>query len=75
MYLFYNSFCSTQRIYDLFGFINTFSDVLTVFTCAEATGNLWSICLGVNIFNLFACDGFNGDILLLKALRVNSRRS
>ena len=26
-----------------------FSDVLPVFTCASATGNLWSLCLGVYI--------------------------
>ena len=26
-----------------------FSDVLPAFTCANALGNLWSICLGVNI--------------------------
>ena len=28
-----------------------FWDVLPAFTCARATGNLESICLGVNIFN------------------------
>ena len=32
---------------------NKFPDVLPTFTCARATGNLWSICLGVNIFNHF----------------------
>ena len=26
-----------------------FSDVLPAFTCARAIGNLWTICLGVNI--------------------------
>ena len=26
-----------------------FSDVLSAFTCVRAIGNLWSICLGVNI--------------------------
>ena len=26
-----------------------FSDVLPAFTCARAVGNLWSICLGVDI--------------------------
>ena len=28
-----------------------FPDVLSAFTCAGATGNPWSICLGINIFN------------------------
>ena len=26
-----------------------FQDVLPTFTCARAIGNLWSICLGLNI--------------------------
>ena len=30
---------------------STFPDVLPAFTCAGATGNPWSICLGLNIFN------------------------
>ena len=29
-----------------------FSDVLSAFTCTRAIGNLWSICLGVNILIL-----------------------
>ena len=28
-----------------------FSDVLPAFTCASAIGNIWSICLGVNILS------------------------
>ena len=32
-------------------FIN-FSDVLLAFTCASAIGDLWRICLGVNILSL-----------------------
>ena len=32
----------------LFSF-SKFLDVLRIFTCARAIGNLWSICLGVNI--------------------------
>ena len=28
-----------------------FSDVLLAFTCASAVGNLWSICIGVNILS------------------------
>ena len=50
-----------------------FSDMLPAFTCAKAIGNLWSICLGVNIFTPFLYVTFIGNILLLKALRVNSR--
>ena len=29
--------------------LNKFSDVLPVFTCASAIGNLWSICFRVNV--------------------------
>ena len=32
---------------------STFSDVLPAFTCASAIGNLWSICLWLNIFSPF----------------------
>ena len=49
-----------------------FSDVLPASICARATGNLWSICIGVNIFSPFSCDGFKENVLLLTALRVNS---
>ena len=42
-----------------------FSDVLPI-------GNLWNICLGVNVFSSFPYDGFNRNMPLLKALRVNS---
>ena len=28
-----------------------FSDVLPAFTCASGINNLWSTCLGVNIFS------------------------
>ena len=31
---------------------SNFSDVLPAFTCASEIGNLWSICLGLNIFSL-----------------------
>ena len=56
------------------------SDVLPVFTCARAIGNLSSICLGVSILKLewsenlylyFCC----GNILLSKALRTLSLSS
>ena len=30
---------------------NKILDVLPAFTCARTSGNLWSICLGVNIFS------------------------
>ena len=46
--------------------------MLLAFTWARAIGNLWSKCLGVNIFTSFPCVGFIGDIPLLKALTVNS---
>ena len=36
-----------------------------------AFDNLWSICLGVNIFNPCLCFSFFGNIPLLIALRVN----
>ena len=29
----------------------SFKGVLTAFTCARAIGNLWSICLGVNVLS------------------------
>ena len=50
-------------------------DVLPVFTCAEAFGNLWSICLGVNILSPLTFVSLIGKIPLLKALRINSRPS
>ena len=52
-----------------------FSDVLHAYTCARAIGNLWSACLGVNIFNPFPFVGFNGNVSLLKALIVNFQPS
>ena len=32
---------------------NNFSDMLQAFTCAREIGNLWNICLDVNIFHRF----------------------
>ena len=57
-----------------------FSDVLLPITWTRAIGNLWSICLGVNILNRVdksegrpsPCAAFVGNIPLFKALRVNS---
>ena len=42
---------------------NKFSDVLPAFACASAIGNLWSVCLRVNIlrpypyFDLYLASG------------------
>ena len=52
-----------------------FSDVLPAFTSARAIGNLWSICLGLDIFIPFPFISFIGNIPLLKASRVNFRPS
>ena len=52
-----------------------FSDVLPAFTCTRANGNLWSICLGVNILSSTNFVAFIGNIPILTALRVNSRPS
>ena len=51
LYTFFsNRFCSKQRIYKLSDFIILFYYIiLPVFTCAIVIGNLWSICLGLNI--------------------------
>ena len=68
-----------------------FSDILPVFSCARATGNLRSIGFEVNILSqvqletlptraksktlAFPCVDFNRIILLLQALRANFRTS
>ena len=49
--------------------------MLPGFTGARAIGNLWSICLGVNILSSFPFVGFNGNDPLLKAWRTNSLAS
>ena len=49
--------------------------MLPTCTCARATGNPRSICLGAKILSPSPCVDFNGNIPLLKALRVNSRLS
>ena len=58
---------------------NKLSELLPAFTCARATGNLWSICLGVNIlslewsgFKMPAPLDFVKNILLSKASRIFS---
>ena len=57
--------------------LSKFSDVLLAFTCARAIGNLWSICLGVNILRLEWSFSekpvpsiFIGNILVSKALKT-----
>ena len=50
-------------------------DVLPAFTYARAIGNLWSICLGVNILNCSSFVGFIQNISLLKTLSVNTQPS
>ena len=59
--LFYNLHDIKNLLFDGFhsGFIIRiysfkFSDVLSAFTCARAIGNLWSICLEVNILSPFS---------------------
>ena len=57
-----------------------FSYMLPVFICARAIGNIWSICLGVNILSCLAKPeglsspfaAFIGNIPLLNTLRINS---
>ena len=41
-----------------------FSDVLLAFTCARAIGNVWSICLGVNIFKPYIYFDLTSDTTL-----------
>ena len=62
---------------------NKFSDLLPACTSEKGTSNFQSICLRVNILSRiakstggpFSCADFNGNILLLKALKVNFRPS
>ena len=58
---------------------NKLSELLPAFTCARAIGNLWSICLGVNVlilewsrFKMPAPLNFVKNILLSKASRIFS---
>ena len=51
---------------------NELSDLLPAFTCARAIGNLWTICLGVNILSPVPVVDFNGNNPLLKAPISNS---
>ena len=51
---------------------NKFSELLQAFTFARAIGNLWSICLGVNVLSPLPAVDFNGNNPLLKELITNS---
>ena len=50
-----------------------FWDVLPAFMCARAIGNLWSICVRDNIFNLSSYVSLIRNIPFFKALKINSR--
>ena len=50
IYFFSNFFWLIQRINSLCVSFNKLSELLPAFACARAIGDLWSICLGVNIF-------------------------
>ena len=52
-----------------------FPDVLPAFSYASVNGILWSIYVGLNIFNPVSGVAFIGNIQLLKALRGNSQPS
>ena len=56
---------------DLISF-SKFMEVSPAFTCAKGVGNVWSICLEINILITSPFVAFVGNIPLLKALRVNS---
>ena len=47
--LLYTSFSQYKQYMICLIIFNTFSHVLPAFTCASTIGNLWSICLGVDI--------------------------
>ena len=55
------------------------NDVLLAFTCASATGNLQSICLGVNILNFLwlktlQSETLSSETLATRATRAKSKR-
>ena len=73
IYLFQNFFARYKECMIFLISFTKFSNVLLDFTCARTIGDVWSIFLGVHIFNSFPCVSFIEIIPLLKALRVNSR--
>ena len=71
LYFFSNFFCSIQKNIWFNGFhLARFQMYYLILPVQER--NLWSICLEVYILSTFSCVGFNGNISLLKALRVHS---
>ena len=76
IFIFSKLICLIQRIYITWRIsFSKYFCVLPAFTCATAIGNLWSICLGVNILSPSPFVAFIGNILLLNVLRVNSQLS
>ena len=60
-----NSFSRNKEYIIYLISFNKFSDVLPAFTCASDIGNLWSICLGLNILT-FECS----ETLWLETLTI-----
>ena len=81
IYFFSNFFARCNKYMICLTSFSKFSDVLPAFTCARTIGDLWNICLRVNILRLEwsktlsekpAPSVFIGNILLSKALRTLS---
>ena len=72
VYFFSNFVWLIQRINNLSdSFKQTFWVIASFYLC-KAIGNIWSICLGVNILSPVPVADFNGNNLLLTALITNS---
>ena len=63
--------CKEYMIYPIS--FSKFLDVLPAFTYVSGIGNIWSICLVLNILSSLLFVTFIGHISLLKAYRVNPR--
>ena len=61
--IFYLIFCYKNILF------SKFSDVLHAFDCARAIGNLWNICLEVNILSPLHFVAFIGKIPFLKSMK------
>ena len=81
IYFFSNFFARCNKYMICLTSFSKFSDVLPAFTCARTIGDLWNICLRVNILRLEwsktlsekpAPSVFIRNILLSKALRTLS---
>ena len=63
-------------MYDLFGFICKFPDVLIAYPWASTIGNVWSICFDVNILICLALsnesEAYIGGCPLLFSFLLNS---